>query len=277
MPLPTTDLSRRRKTLLAVGAVAVIAAPGVTGSGQRDGGVSAEDDADTESTDATESTEPTDGAEATDVPGTGIVSEVGSIVADTYTNLEADLPEDTSINMRAVDYPAMSVPLSLKKETWQEYFESVAQGMTATEETINGTVEECPLSKVVVVGYSQGAMAARRALLDLGPVDNIVAGVLIGDGDKLPDDQVSTISDYGTDDYRGISQMAKSEWNIDSGGSDEPLPAEWDSRILSACRDGDVVCALDSFNLGTILDDISAHTNYDAEDWRQFLAENVTG
>ena len=71
--------------------------------------------------------------------------------------------------------------------------------------------------------------------------------------------------------------MAKSEWNIDSVGSDEPLPAEWESRILSACRDGDVVCALDSFNLGSILDDISAHINYDAEDWRGFLAEKVAG
>lgn len=113
-------------------------------------------------------------------------------------------------------------------------------------------------------------MALRRALLELGSVDSIVAGVLIGDGDKLPDDKVTTI-----DDYEGIAQLARDQWDFDSVASEEPLPSDWESRILSACRGGDVVCALESFDVGSITDDISAHTNYDAEDWREFLADAV--
>ena len=89
-------------------------------------------------------------------------------------------------------------------------------------------------------------MALRRALLELGSVDSIVAGVLIGDGDKLPDDKVTTIDDYDTDDYEGIAQLARDQWDFDSGASEEPLPSDWESRILSACRGGDVVCALES-------------------------------
>ncbi|MGO1830461.1 MAG: cutinase family protein, partial [Candidatus Corynebacterium faecigallinarum] len=160
---------------------------------------------------------------------------------------------------------------------WEDYFESVAEGVSATKDTINDTVDECPESKIVVAGCSQGAMALRRSLLELGSVDSTVAGVLIGDGDKLPDDKVTTIDDYDTDDYEGIAQLARDQWDFDSGASEEPLPSDWESRILSACRGGDVVCALESFDVGSITDDISAHTNYDAEDWREFLADAVAG
>lgn len=288
--------SRRRTILLTAGGVAVVVAVGVTvgvivtqtgddgptnaascsdvefigvaGSGQRDGGDSAEDQMDEEDI------EDEDYGDS-ETPDVDVVAEVGDIVAVTYANLEADLPEDTSINLRAVEYPAMAVPVSLKQETWEDYFESVAEGVSATKDTINDTVDECPESKIVVAGYSQGAMALRRALLELGSVDSIVAGVLIGDGDKLPDDKVTTIDDYDTDDYEGIAQLARDQWDFDSGTSEEPLPSDWESRILSACRGGDVVCALESFDVGSITDDISAHTNYDAEDWREFLAEKV--
>ena len=36
-----------------------------------------------------------------------------------------------------------------------------------------------------------------------------------------------------------------------------------------------MVCAQESFDVGSITDDIPAHTNYDAEDWREFLADAV--
>ena len=296
MRLPTSDLSRRRKAVLAAGGVAVMAAVGVTvavivtqtgddgptnaascsdvefigvaGSGQRDGGDSAEDEMNEEDI------EDEDYGDS-ETPDVDVVAEVGDIVAVTYANLEADLPEDTSINLRAVEYPAMAVPASLMRDTWENYFESVAEGVSATKDTINDTVDECPESKIVVAGYSQGAMALRRALLELGPVDSVVAGVLIGDGDKLPDDKVTTIDDYDTDNYEGLAQLARDQWDIDSGASEDPLPEEWQSRILSACRGGDVVCALESFDIGSITDDISAHTDYDTEDWREFLADAV--
>lgn len=120
--------SRRRTILLTAGGVAVVVAVGVTvgvivtqtgddgptnaascsdvefigvaGSGQRDGGDSAEDQMDEEDI------EDEDYGDS-ETPDVDVVAEVGDIVAVTYANLEADLPEDTSINLRAVEYPAI--------------------------------------------------------------------------------------------------------------------------------------------------------------------------
>lgn len=202
---------------------------------------------------------------------------VGETVHDTYTNLAADLPGDTSVNLRAVEYPALAVPFTTATTEWETYFGSVEDGATAAYDLITRTIGECPESQIVVAGYSQGAMAVRRALLELGPGENIVGGVLIGDGDKMPEDGVSTIPDYGTDDFRGIARLATEEWGISSGASAEPLPAEWEDRILSVCLGSDIVCALGSFDISSVAESLSAHSNYDADDWRDFVLERVTG
>lgn len=234
---------------------------GAAGSGQRD-----EDPEDSEDSEETQDTD----------------SGVGEFVEATYNNLDADMPDSTSSALRPVDYPALAVPVSVDTSAWDDYFQSVEDGATASRDLISTTADDCPESKIVVAGYSQGAMAIRRALteLDAADAEAVDGGVLIGDGDKLPEDAVTLLPDTDTDGDSGIAQVAKDEWGVDSGASSDPLASEWESKIMSACNDGDIVCALGSFDINKLIGDLTngsiAHRNYDAEDWREFLLDRVT-
>ncbi|AEK35793.1 cutinase family protein [Corynebacterium variabile] len=192
---------------------------------------------------------------------------VGSIVANTYRNLRDDLGEDATVNLRAVEYPARAVPQGADRAAWSEFLNSVSEGADAAEQLITDTLEECGEdAKIVVAGYSQGAMAMHRALEALGPTEQIVAGVLIGDGDKMSVDNVQGLPEYDTASSEGIAQVAKGA-GIDSGATDVLLPEEWSAIIIDACADGDVVCAPDSLSLRNL----DAHQSYDADDWREDL------
>ncbi|WP_313095442.1 cutinase family protein [Corynebacterium variabile] len=198
---------------------------------------------------------------------------VGSIVADTYRNLRDDLAEDATVNLRAVEYPARAVPQGADRQAWSEFLASVSEGADAAERLITDTTEECGEdATIVVAGYSQGAMAMHRALEVLGPTEQIVAGVLIGDGDKMADDNVRGLPEYGTASSEGIAQVAKGV-GIRSGATDALLPEEWASVIIDACADGDLVCAPDSLSLRSL----DAHQSYDADDWREELLNLVSG
>ncbi|MGO1948888.1 MAG: cutinase family protein [Mycobacteriaceae bacterium] len=200
-------------------------------------------------------------------------SGVGEIVEQTYNNLSTDVPSDLSLNLRAVDYPALSVPQGFNQSEWEDFLHSAALGADAAGELITSTISECPDAQIVVAGYSQGAMAVRRALMELGPTEQVTGGVLIGDGDKMPDDNVTTVPGYGTDDREGIAQEVL-ELGFDTGTTRDVLPDFWQDRILSACQAGDLVCAPTS--LGDSID-VTAHANYDADDWRDFLPDLVAG
>lgn len=206
-------------------------------------------------------------AGATEIADSG----VGSIVEDTYENLAVDLPDGMTVNLRPVEYPATAVPVSMSTADWTQFLQSVSTGAAAAEELITETMAECSDSKIVVAGYSQGAMAVHRALRAIGPDERITAGVLIGDGDKMPDDNVETLPAYGTDARQGVAQLAL-DLGIDSGAVDEVLQPAWRSKLISPCLPGDVVCAPASFDLARI----TAHVHYDADDWRELLSARVT-
>ena len=267
MPHQSSSSSHRRRWLIAAAAVILIVVlalalfVGVGGRGGSDD--TASTCADVEFIGAAGSGQREVDAETDLIDDDG----VGSIVADTYRNLRDDLPEDVTVNLRAVEYPAMAVPQGADRAAWSEFLDSVAEGADAAEQLFADTIGECGEdAKIVVVGYSQGAMAIHRALEVLGPTVQIVAGVLIGGGDKMPDDNVRGLPEYGTASSEGIAQVAKSA-GIDSGATDVLLTEEWSAVIIDACADGDVVCAPDSLSLGNL----DAHQSYDADDWREEL------
>jgi cutinase len=272
MPHPISLLSKRRPWLTGAAAVVlvvVLALALVVGIGGRGGSDDAASTcADVEFIGAAGSGQREADAETDLIADDG----VGSIVADTYRNLRDDLAEGATVNLRAVEYPARAVPQGADRAAWSEFLNSVSEGANAAERLIMDTVEECGEdAKIVVAGYSQGAMAMHRALEALGPTEQIVAGVLIGDGDKMADDNVRGLPEYDTASSEGIAQIAKSA-GIDSGATDVLLPEEWSSIIIDACADGDVVCAPDSLSLRSL----DAHQSYDAEDWREELFSLVS-
>ncbi|WP_161972283.1 cutinase family protein [Corynebacterium neomassiliense] len=205
----------------------------------------------------------------TDTP---VHSGVGEIVETTYLNLVQDLPENRTIALHPVEYPALPVPGGMDRAAWTDFLGSVSTGADTAEALIRDALVTCEDATIVVAGYSQGAMAVHRALQRIGPDPRIVAGVFIGDGDKVADDNVTTLPGEDTDSRAGIAQVA-SGLGISTGAVVEKLPETWRPVLISACLDGDVVCAPTSFNLNGF----GTHGDYDAEAWRAGLLDRVTG
>ena len=61
-------------------------------------------------------------------------------------------------------------------------------GTAATVKQFDAFTAECPNTKVVLAGYSQGAMVIHRNLQKLAADPHVAAALLIADGDRLPAD-----------------------------------------------------------------------------------------
>lgn len=67
------------------------------------------------------------------------------------------------------------------------YFRSIARGIGAAGEAARAAVGRCPGTRLVLAGYSQGAMVVHQAERSLPPavLARVAASVLVGDGDRL--------------------------------------------------------------------------------------------
>lgn len=68
------------------------------------------------------------------------------------------------------------------------YFRSIALGIASADGAAEAVVRRCPATRLVLAGYSQGAMVVHQAMRQLpaAVLARVAAGVLIGDGDRLP-------------------------------------------------------------------------------------------
>ena len=131
--------------------------------------------------------------------GAGLTANggMGDVVYQSYQQLRADLlANGRTITAEAVQYPAAPVPLEGGLGGWLDFMDSVDDGTDATAEQFEAFTEQCPDTKVVLAGYSQGAMVIHRNLYDLADDPHVAAALLIADGDRLP---VDTTINMGSD------------------------------------------------------------------------------
>ena len=170
--------------------------------------------------------------------GTGLGPQVYGVAQ----RLAGQLP-GRSVATQAVVYPAQRVELLVTDSA--AYLASVELGAQAVQSTLRSRAVACPDERVVLAGFSQGAMSAHRAVQDLARAGDPQARqilartdgvVLIADGDRRKRDRVT---DYGT---AGRSQGISYALRPDSGARGVKMPAGMKSRIHSICVDLDVVC-----------------------------------
>jgi hypothetical protein len=176
-----------------------------------------------------------DGADLTTYNGMGRV--VNQSLNDMATELQRD---GRTITAEAVDYPAVPVPdADGGVGQWLGFMGSVDAGATALANQYNAFVGQCPTSKVVLAGYSQGAMVVHRNLAALGASPNLAATLLIADGDRLPADPTFNL---GT--ASGIPERGKGvaqDWPI-LAHAPAALAPEIGARTISVCNLNDEVC-----------------------------------
>lgn len=189
---------------------------------------------------------------------------MGDIVYASYQALQSQLAQEgRTITAEAVNYPATDVPPDAGIGDWLGYMGSVDAGTAALGGQYADFTARCPESKVVLAGYSQGAMVVHRNLAAIGANPNLSAALLIADGDRHPDDTTVNIGTASTDPEK--TGGAAQDWPI-LAHAPAILPANIGVRTISVCDAGDAVCDYDPD-----VDEVSAtavaiHTSYDVSD-----------
>lgn len=154
---------------------------------------------------------------------------------------------------------------------WSNYLQSIASGSDALYEMLLRRAH-CN-ETTILVGYSQGAMAVHRTLVDLqtnrqqGVLDRIAAAVLIADGDRHRNDVSFS---YGT-----AKQLTHGITRTFNTGGFRPvvLDNRLGSKVYSVCNIRDMVCDFAVLGAG-----IGTHTDsyVNSQDVRQAAKDAAT-
>ena len=166
---------------------------------------------------------------------------MGDVVYQSYQQLRGDLAASgLTIDAEAVQYPAAPVPLKGGLGGWLDFLGSVGDGTDAVAQQFQAFTQRCPDTKVVLAGYSQGAMVVHRNLHKLADNPQVAAALLVADGDRLPTDTTINLgSATGAKDRgKGVAQ----EHSLLASTNTSMLPAAIGAKTLSVCDAGDPVC-----------------------------------
>jgi hypothetical protein len=186
---------------------------------------------------------------------------MGRVVYRSMQDLQQQLQRDgRTMTDEAVNYPAVPVPIDDSIMGWAGFISSVDAGTAALSAQYNAFVQRCPASKVVLAGYSQGAMVVHRNLATLAASPNLAATLLVADGDRLPTDTTYNLGSVTA--VPGAGKGVAQDWPI-LAHAPAPLPLDVAARTISVCDLGDAVCdynpdAEDTMNPAAV----AIHTSY---------------
>ncbi|CAN5130901.1 cutinase family protein [soil metagenome] len=168
---------------------------------------------------------------------------MGRVMYQSFLDFQQQAAQDgRTVTAEAVVYPATAVPLDGGLLDWAGFIGSVDQGAAALGAQYATYVAQCPTSKVVLAGYSQGAMVVHRNLQVLDASPNMSAALLIADGDRRPEDPTLNLGTANSvpGERLGVAQ----DWPI-LAHAPAPLPVSVGSRTISVCDYSDPVCDYD--------------------------------
>jgi Cutinase len=186
---------------------------------------------------------------------------MGRVVFKSFRDLQQLVQRDgRSMTAEAVEYPATAVPADGDLLGWADFISSVDAGTAALAEQYASFAQRCPNTRVVLAGYSQGAMVVHRNLHALADNANLAAALLIADGDRIPDD--TTISMGSVTGVPGAGRGVAQEYPILAHANTAKLPLSVGSRTISVCDIGDAVCDYDPDSEEIALAAVAVHTSY---------------
>ncbi|OCB48841.1 cutinase [Mycobacterium vulneris] len=187
---------------------------------------------------------------------------MGRVVYNSLRDLSRWVQQDgRTITAEAVVYPAAPVPADGDLLGWGGFMSSVDAGVAALGNQYAAFTQQCPASKVVLAGYSQGAMVVHRNLAGLAGSPNLVAALLVADGDRLPADPTVNLGTATAVAGAGAGKGVAQDWPI-LAHAPAPLPATIGSRTISVCDRGDAVCDYDEDAEQVTATAIAVHTSY---------------
>ena len=186
---------------------------------------------------------------------------MGDVVYQSYQQLRGELlASGRTIDAEAVQYPAAAVPLKGGLGGWLDFLGSVGDGTDAVAKQFTDFTQRCPDTKVVLAGYSQGAMVVHRNLYKLADDPRVAAALLIADGDRLPVDTTVNLGSTALAPSRG--KGVAQEHSLLASANTAMLPPAIGARTVSVCDVGDPVCDYDADTNAVSDTAIAIHTAY---------------
>ncbi|BBX34962.1 cutinase [Mycolicibacterium mageritense DSM 44476 = CIP 104973] len=164
-----------------------------------------------------------------------------------------------TMTVEAVEYPAVAVPADGDLIGWGGFMGSVDAGVAALANQYTAFTQQCPTSKVVLAGYSQGAMVVHRNLNSLAASPNLAAALLVADGDRLPTDPTVNLGTVSA--VPGAGKGVAQDWPI-LAHTPPPLPVSVGAKTISVCDLGDAVCDYDPDAEEVTATAVAIHTSY---------------
>jgi cutinase len=197
--------------------------------------------------------------------GAGLTTNggMGGVMYQSYLQLRDELAASgRTITAEAVQYPAAPVPLEGGIGGWMDFMDSVKDGTDAAAKQFEAFTAQCPTTKVVLAGYSQGAMVIHRNLEDLADDPHVAAALLVADGDRLPLD--TTINMGSTAIVPNAGKGVAQEHSFLASAPTSKLPQAIGARTVSVCDLGDPVCDYDPDTTTDALSPaaLAIHTSY---------------
>jgi Cutinase len=173
--------------------------------------------------------------------------------ADSVSDLE---PSFSELALLVVD-PPLAVAEYLR-DNLGRYLRSIDAGIGDAVSLAEQTVSSCPETKLVLAGYSQGAMVMHQAELRLAAAGRravlrqIAGTLLLGDGDRVPSTRAR---EFG-------SSAARAEGIRTYLHGVTPHDVELPARTANICNAGDLVCDFNLDRLASFSHAAKVHTSY---------------
>lgn len=185
---------------------------------------------------------------------------MGRVIDRSRADLQRLVQSDgRTMTSEAVVYPATEVPEDGGILDWAGFINSVDTGTAALANQYATFVQQCPTTKVVLAGYSQGAMVVHRNLHTLGTSPNFAGALLVADGDRQPTDPTYNLGSVTA--VPGKGKGVAQDWPI-LAHAPALLPPAIGARTISVCELNDAVCDYDSDADEVTATGVAVHTSY---------------
>jgi Cutinase len=188
---------------------------------------------------------------------------VGHVIGDTSDSKAISYP---AAPVKVLIPSAATIKLFLKHPAaalvyWynhnvKEFLSSIAEGVSETESYVKAEAKSCPSTRLVLVGYSQGAMVVHEAELKLHLNNQssipLTGTILLADGYRVPN--TKAVRSYGTSKASGQGIAT----SLHHGVGDVSDP----HFTFNICDANDVVCNFGANLFLHIPSAISVHTSY---------------
>ncbi|EON33791.1 cutinase [Gordonia terrae C-6] len=206
---------------------------------------------------------------------------MGNYINRSYLDFKSEAKgRGFTVSQRALDYRARKVPIGESAAAWADFRASAVDGVAKLKQLISTVASQCPSSKLVLAGYSQGASVVHRVLQQRS-VPRLAGGLLLADPDRLTYDSVegagtAAIPVAGAIVGQGAAQSIPSA----SYASSRRISSAVGNKFISYCQIQDPVCSFNpgiagvTYGLAQAVG-LPSHTSYIPEWWRLQLADKI--